>query len=153
MPCQKSLREASSAKSRPQIEITCVLKSFDESEVLVTATAQDLLKELESMGPVGGEEHANHFEMEAQRALLRHSLQYRVSFRLNDDHWHRTHFALLNLFDVGKATMLVSGVSLRVTELTKEEWRVGTEALASHGGSLYRTLNGEVVFKWGTWRS
>jgi hypothetical protein len=50
--------------------------------------------------------HANKFEMEAQRALVRHVIRYRNrDFRLNNDHWNRTGWVLLALFEEGKATM------------------------------------------------
>jgi hypothetical protein len=116
-------------------------------------TAQELLQALEGARHVGDSEHPNKLELEAQRSLLRHAIRNRVKFRLHDDQWGRTGYVLLSLFEKDKATMKLDSRTYRFSELTKEEWREGTDPLGSRGGFLYRESSGLVVYKRWTWKS
>ena len=135
------------------VEVSCLVRSEVPPDPVFFAAAQDLLPELEKTPHIGDSMHANKFELEAQKALLRHVIRYRVNFRLNDDHWGRTGFVLLALFERGKATMQVGQRRFHFTELTKEDWIGSNEPLAGYGGFLYRDSTGNVIYKIGTWRS
>ncbi len=135
------------------LEVSCSVESGVSPEPVFFTTAQDLLRGLEGARHIGDSSHPNKFELEAQRALLRHAIRNRVEFRLHDDHWGRTGYVLLSLFEEGKATMQINGKTYRFSELTKEDWREGTDPLASHGGFLYRDSAGVVIYKKWTWIS
>lgn len=120
--------------------------------VLIT-TAQQLLAALENTRHFGDSKHPNRLELEAQRALLRHSIRHRAEFRLNDDHWGCTGGVLLKLFENGDATMQVGDATYAFRDLTKAEWQEGTHPLASEGGFEYRTADRHIIFKTMTWVS
>lgn len=103
------------------VETSCSVHSEVRPDPVFFAAAQDLLQELEKARHIGDSMHENKFELEAQRALLRHAIRYRVNFRLNDNHWSRTGYVLLNLFEHGKATMQVDQRRFHFTEVTKED--------------------------------
>jgi hypothetical protein len=151
MPCK------SGGPRRPDpnatVEVSCSVHSDVSPTPLFFTSAQDLLEELEKARHIGGPTHANKFELEAQRALARHAIQYRVNLRFNDDHWGRTGYALLTLFEQGKATMQLDNRRFRFSEVSKENWIEGTAPLASYGGFLYRDSEGVVIFKTQTWIS
>jgi hypothetical protein len=129
------------------------VKSDFNPEPVFSASAQDLLEGLEATRSIGGATHPNKLELEAQRALVRHAIRNHVPFKLHDDHWGRTGYVLIGLFERGKATMEVDGRSYRFSDVTKEDWREGTHPLASQGGFLYRDSAGAVLFKRWTWIS
>ncbi len=135
------------------VEVSCSVHSEVRPDPVFFAAAQDLLQELEKARHIGDSKHANKFELEAQRALFRHAIRYRVNFRLNDDHWGRTGFVLLSLFEHAKATMQIDQRRFHFTEVTKEDWIGSNEPLAGYGGFLYRDSTGNVIYKIGTWRS
>jgi len=136
------------------LEVSCPVKSDTGPDVTFHASAQDLLEALTKIGHVGDSSHANKLEVEAQKGLLNHAIRYRCrGFQLHDDHWGRTGYALLNLFEAHKATIQVEGKRLTFAEVTREDWKEGTDSLAMHGGHLYRDASGAVIYKRGTWRS
>jgi hypothetical protein len=151
MPCQK--RRTEKANPKPPVNVRCRLSAETGPEVVFLSTAQDLLQQLERMGHVGGPTHPNRLEVEAQCALLRHAMQHRAVFLLNDDHWGRTGYAALALFERSEATVTIDGADYSFSELTKEEWEEGMGPLSGHGGFLYRNNDGVVVYKRSTWRS
>jgi len=162
MPCKRDGAEKPTMKTWPPkppdptlpIEVSCPVKSDIGPAVTFYASAQDLLEALGQIGHIGDSTHANKLEVEAQKGLLNHVIQYRNrQFQLHDDHWGRTGYALLNLFEDHKATIQVEGKRLTFAEVTKEDWKEGTDFLAMHGGHLYRDANGAVIYKRGTWRS
>jgi hypothetical protein len=135
------------------LEVSCSALSEVEPEPVFYLSAQDFLRELENSRHIGDSEHANRYELDAQKALLRHAIRYRVSMRLHDDHWGRTGWLLLKLFEGGRASMELGSRRIQFSQLTKEEWREGTEPLASQGGFHYRDAEGTVVFRRWTWIS
>ncbi|HEX5221077.1 MAG TPA: hypothetical protein VFZ59_16050 [Verrucomicrobiae bacterium] len=135
------------------VEISCVVLSDVTPHPTFFTSAQSLLKALEEVRHIGDSMHANKYELEAQRAILRHCVRYRTNFRLNDDHWGRTGYTLLKLFEEGQAAMKIGERIISFTELTKEEWREGVDPLASHGGFLYRDSAGTLIYKRNTWVS
>ncbi len=136
-----------------EVEVSCSVHSDVEPDPVLFAAAPDLLQELEKTRGIGDSTHANRFELEAQRALVRHALRYRINFRLNDDHWGCTGSVLLRLFEQGKATMQVDQRRFQFSELKKEDWSVVHGRRARCGGFLYRDSTGNVVYKLGTWIS
>jgi len=44
-----------------------------------------LLEQLQKTKPIGGDDHPNRLELEAQRALIQHAIDNRVNRRLSDD--------------------------------------------------------------------
>jgi len=151
MPC-KTGRPRPPDPNEP-LEVSCSASSEVAPEPVFFVSAQDLLHELEQRRHIGDSGHANRFELEAQKALLRHAIRYRVQFRLHDDHWGATGWALLNLFEEGKATMHLDDRTFQFADVCKEEWRVGTNPLGSRGGFCYRDRTGTIVFKRWTWIS
>lgn len=119
------------------LEVSCGISSLLDPQPILFALAQDVSARLEVTRHFGGSKHANKFEMEAQRALLRHCLRYRVSFRLNNDHWGTTGSVFVTLFEEGKAEMEVAGVRYRYSQLKKQEWKEGDHPLAMEGGFSY----------------
>lgn len=113
--------------------------------------AVDLLAQLEHTEHMGGDSHVNKLELETQRALLRHAIRHQVSFRLHDDHWGRTRWALLQLFEEGKASMQVGEKQFHIAELTKGKWATGTHPMALRGGYEYKDFSDKVIFKVETW--
>ena len=150
MPCKNGVRRPAAAEL---IAITCRIYSDSGEALEVILPANVLLEKLATTRHIGDSEHANRYELEAQRALVRHAIRYRVSWTLRDDHWHRTSYACLELFERGQASLLVADRSFSFHEVRKEEWREGTGSLASHGGFLYRDSAGAVLFKRSTWRA
>ena len=153
MPCTKGPPELPDP-NRP-LEVTCGIRSLVEPRPLITTTAQHLLEALARTKPVGDASHPNHQELEAQRALLRHAIVNRPrNFRLHDDHWHRTGSALLDLFEKGRATMLLHDHRYLCSDIVKSEWQdEGTDSLNMHGGFTYSSKDGTLLFKICTWRS
>lgn len=135
------------------VQVSCSLDSGVDTTVLFLATAQDLLRVLEETRHIGDSSHPNRLELEAQRAILAHAIRHHVEFRLHDDHWGKTSYAFVVLFEDGKASMESCGTPYQFSDLTKEDWRVGSDPLASHGGFLYRNALGNVIFKMFTWIS
>jgi hypothetical protein len=97
--------------------------------------------------------HPNKFELEAQRALLRHAIRHRAEFRLQDDHWGRTMWALLKLFEQNEAQIVSGDRCYTIADVEKENWREGTDPMMSHGGILYRDQMGKVIYKTMSWIS
>jgi hypothetical protein len=135
------------------VEISCPVHSDVAPAPIFFTSAQELLPRLESEHHIGDSRHANKFELQAQRALVRHALLYHVAFRLNDDHWGRTGYVLIKMFEEGKATMQINDKKFHFSDLAKEDWIGSSEPLASYGGFLYRDSTGTVVYKRRTWRS
>lgn len=151
MPCAQQGRYRPTPKA--PLQLTCSVRSDVNPEPLFSALAQDILVGLEAAQPIGDASHPNTLELEAQRALVRHAIRHGVPFKLHDDHWRRTGYVLVELFDRGKATMEVEGKRFRVSDVTKEDWREGTHPMRSCGGFLYRDSSGIVLFKRWTWKS
>lgn len=135
------------------ITVSCEISSMLRSDVVVSALAQDLLAMLEETRHIGDSKHPNKLELEAQKGLLRHCIRVKVGFRLHDDHWGRTGWALLRLFEQGKASLGVDDFSFQFSEMVKEEWQEGDDSLAMQGGFSYKTSDGDAVFKVMTWHS
>lgn len=136
--------------SHSNVDISCSVRSDVRPDPVFFAKAQDVLQRLDAVRHTGDSMHPTKFELEAQKALLRHAIQYGVTFQLNDDHWGRTGYLLLTLFEVGKASMEIDGKRFHFAELIKEDWWVSDEQLGGHGGFLYRDSDGNVIYKRGT---
>ncbi|WP_265594276.1 hypothetical protein [Haloferula sp. BvORR071] len=155
MPCKKQENEERRAPP-PPLQVSCVVESLHGSTPRFFATPEDLIGALEKVGSIGGDDHPNRYEVEAQLALLRHVIRVRNrNFCLNNDHWNRTGWALLTLFEQGQADFQAEAIGprYRFADLTKENWTRGTEPLAQQGGFSYRTADGMLVFSISTWRS
>ena len=120
---------------------------------MFSALAGELLEGLEAARPVGGATHPNALELEAQRALVRHAIHHGTRFKLQDDHWGRTGYVFVTLFEQGQATMDINGRNFRFSDVAKENWMEGTQPFASRGGFLYRDAGGVVLFRRRTWIS
>ena len=135
-------------------KVSCSVGSLVDPASVFHIPALALLQGLEKTSHVGGSEHPNRYELEAQRALVRHVAEVpRTSIRLHDDNWQRTGFVVLDLFENGEGTLEVRGRKYAYAELRKEEWQEGAGPLANHGGFLYRTSTGDIIFKIKTWVS
>jgi hypothetical protein len=151
MPCKNGRPERPDPNA--PLEVTCEVSSLVGPAPLFIVSAQKLLAVLEETRHIGDSVHPNRLELEAQRALLRHAIRHRAKFHLRDDHWGRTGFALLKMFEAGDAEIEVGGKRFRFENLTKVDWREGTHPLASHGGFEYHAFSGEMIFKITTWVS
>jgi len=152
MPCKNGW-EPHPDPTQP-LEISCNVSHQAGPPVTFRTTTQDLLEALNQTRHFGDSSHPNKFELEAQRALLRHVVRHRVnSFALHDDHWGRTSGVLERLFEQNKASMEADGKRFTFAELTKEEWSDVIHPLAGEGGFLYRDASGTVIFKQMTWVS
>lgn len=151
MPC-KTGRPRPPDPNKP-LTVSCEIEASGGSRMVFFAIAQELLRRLEGVRHVGDDSHPNKIELEAQRALLRHAIRYHVKIRLNDDHWAQTSSLLTRLFEEGLATMQIGDRGYRFSEITKEEWREGTQPLAMNGGFLYRDVNGNEIYRRMTWIS
>ena len=151
MPCKNG------TPKRPDpnepLKVSCSIDSGIDSSITVVTTAQKLLKVLDETRHIGDSKHPNKFELEAQRALLRHAIRNRAEFRLNDDHWGRTKWALLTIFDEGEAEFECGDARYKISDVKKEDWREGDEPMMSHGGILYRNSSGDVIYKTMSWVS
>jgi len=130
-----------------------MVRSMEGDSPVIHVNAEVLRDNLEQIRHFGDSMHANKFEMEAQRALVRHAIRYRVAFELHDDHWGRTGFALVALFEEGLATLETGGLRYKFLELSKESWVEGTDPMAQQGGFLYRDPDGKIILKMWTWIS
>lgn len=151
MPCKNGTPKR--AELKEPVKVLCLIDSGGAADVTVQTTAQALLAELEKIRHIGDSMHPNKFEMDAQKALLRHAIRHRIEIRLHDDHWGRTMWALLKLFEEGQAQLLLGDSTYGFSDLIKEDWKEGTKPLMSHGGILYRNEMGEVLFKTMSWIS
>ena len=133
--------------------MSCIVDSEFSIKPEFRLLAQDLLSALETTPHVGDLSHPNRYELEAQRALLRHAIMHHVDWRLNDDHWGKTGFAILSLFEQGHATMNFNGSFYKFKYLVKKNWSDISGPRAGEGGFLYCTQNAEVIFKIMTWVS
>jgi hypothetical protein len=136
-----------------QVEVSCSICLQVGPEPVLFTSAQDLLKQLEATRHFGDSTHPNRLELDAQKALLRHAIRHLVNFRLNDDHWARTSFALLDLFEQGKAIMQIETTKFTFSDICKEEWQDVVGPLCGCGGFLYRDPTGKVICKIQTWIS
>lgn len=133
--------------------VTCVLDSRLPKNPTFRIPPQELLTELENTRWIGDSSHPNKFELEAQRALLRHAIRHHLDWRLNDDHWGRTGFAILRLFEKGHGTMLIDGNEYQFVDIVKDEWSDVQGPLCGEGGFSYRTKDGTELFRIMTWVS
>ena len=103
---------------------------------------------LEIMRDAMGITKANTCELEAQRALIKHALSFRIDFEINDDHWGRTGQALLKEFEKGKAWIEEEdGKQIRFSDLQRHEW---VDTHLNLGGFEYRKLDGSLYLKMDT---
>jgi len=151
MPCKNETPKRPDPKK--PAKVSCIINSGIESNITIVTSAQNLLEVLDETRHIGDSKHANKYELEAQRALLRHAIRYRTEMRLHDDHWGRTKWALLKLFDQGEAEFECGDARYRISDISKEDWREGDKPLMSHGGILYRNSSGDVVYKTISWIS
>lgn len=135
------------------LEVSCEVSSMVPPNPVIFTTAQALLAVLDETGHIGDSKHPNKYELEAQRALLRHAIRHRAVFRLKDDHWGRTGWALLDLFERGEGHMELDGITYKFESVKKTEWKEGDDALAMQGGFTYSTEDGRLLFKAMTWVS
>lgn len=150
-PCDKGTRKQAKPKQPPFV--SCVVDSSLPENPQFRLNPEDLLSELESTRHIGNSSHPNKFELEAQKALLRHAIRHRLDWKINDDHWGRTGYAILRLFELGRATMLYGGAEYQFRDIVKEEWRNVSGPLCGEGGFLYRTKDGTEIFRIMTWVS
>jgi hypothetical protein len=135
------------------VKASCFVSSSLGTDVLFITCAQDLLTILEGTRHIGDSSHPNKVELDAQRALLRHAIRHRVDFHLHDDHWGRTGFALVRMFEDGSATLRVDGKDYHWADVIKEEWSDVRGPLVGEGGFLYRDLAETMIYKTMTWVS
>jgi len=135
-------------------KVSCSVSSLVDPDPTFHVLASALLKGLEKTRHIGDAKHPNRFELDAQRALVRHVTENpRSSIRFHDDNWQRTGFVILDLFEQGEGKLEARGRKYAFAELRKEDWREEPGPLAGHGGFLYRTETGDVIFKIQTWVS
>ncbi len=151
MPCKNGNLKRLTA--REPVIVSCEICSKYTPRLLIITEARSLLEVLDHTRHVGDSSHPNNFEMEAQRALLRHFIRVHHDFRLHDDHWGRTGWALLNLFEQGKATIEVEQKKYLFSDVTKAEWQEGDHPLGMEGGFSYVSSDGTTIFKTMSWIS
>ncbi len=151
MPCKKGAPKRPDSKE--PVSVSCEVSSKYSGRTVIHTSAQVLLAELEETRHIGDSMHPNKFELEAQRALLRHFIRVHHDFRLHVDHWGRTGWALLKLFEQGRATLECEQARYQFSDLTKTEWQEGDHPLGMQGGFSYLDENGTIVFKTMTWIS
>lgn len=151
MPCQKGRGQ----RSRPgePIPVSCVVDSLAYPDPTFHTTAQVLLDELENTAHSGDDEHPNRYEMEAQRALLRHAISQCAVIQLHEDHWDKTKWALVELFEKGEAEIEQEGRRYSFSDIEKEKWAVHGNAKTQRGGIQYKNKEGENIFVAMTWMS
>jgi len=153
MPCKNGVPAFRRPDPNAPLEALCKIDSMVEPPPILITTAQQLLAALEKTTPIGDSRHPNRLELETQRALLRHAIRHRAVFRLNDDHWGRTKYAALALFEAGEAEMEIGDSCYRFKDLTKIDWQEVDGPLCGEGGFEYRNSEGVVIFKAMTWVS
>ena len=151
MPCKNGTRKKAELKGPPMV--SCAVSSHLDVSPTFVLECQELLNLLETTRHMGDSSHPNRIELEAQRALLRHAIRHKIDWRLNDDHWGRTGYAILSLFERGKATMRYEGSQYSFADILKDEWSDVHGPLCGTGGFLYRTPVGVTLFKISTWVS
>lgn len=151
MPCKNGTPKSLGPKGG--VIVSCEISSKFTPRLVIFAEAQALLEVLNETRHIGDSGHPNKFEIEAQRALLRHFIRVHHDFRLHDDHWGRTGWALLSLFEQGRATIELGQHGYQFSEVTKVEWQEGDHPLGMQGGFSYLAPNGEIIFKTMTWIS
>ena len=151
MPC--AARRPALLDADEWLEAECALgpalftaDEHDQPWAIFVASAHNVLKELEQVRHIGDANHPTNFELEAQKALVRHAIRHHHGIRLNDDHWGYTGKLFLKLFEEGRAAMRGRSRTFRFGDLIKETWQEGF-----HGGFLYRDLEGVVVYKRFSW--
>ena len=151
MPCKNGTPKRPDPKE--PVSVSCEISTKYTGRSVIYTSAQTLLEALEETRHIGDSMHPNKFELEAQRALLRHCIRVRAEFRLHDDHWGRTGWALLSLFEQGRATLECEQGHFQFSDLTKTEWQNGDHPLGMEGGFSYIAGDGTIVFKTMTWIS
>lgn len=151
MPCKNGTPKRSNQKG--PVIVSCEISSKFTPRLAILAEAKALLEVLDQGRHIGDSSHPNKFEMEAQKALLRYFIRVQHDFRLHNDHWGRTGWALLSLFEQDKATIELGQHRYRFSEVTKVEWEEGDDPLGMEGGFSYITSEGETIFKTTTWIS
>lgn len=151
MPCKNGTQK------RPDpmepVSVSCEISSKLTCRPVIHTSAQVLLELLEQTRHIGDSMHPNKFELEAQKALLKHCIRVRAEFRLHDDHWGRTGWALLSLFEQGRATLEYEQKRYQFSDVTKAEWQEGDDPLGMQGGFSYISEDGATIFKTMTWIS
>jgi hypothetical protein len=149
MPCKNGVQK----KEKIVPIISVVVDGVDTTVIRLEALASDVLDLLEKTRHVGDSKHANFYEIEAQKALVRHSIRYAINFRLHDDHWGRTGWVMLALFEMCKAKITnIEEEGIEFLQVEKADWRQGTDPLGSCGGFQY-SYKSKLIFKINTWRS
>ena len=91
--------------------------------------------------------------MEAQKALLTHAIKHKIDWHLRDDHWGRTGYAILSLFEAGTGLMRYDDQEHDFSSLTKQVWSDVHGPLCGTGGFHYRDPADKIIFKISTWVS
>lgn len=151
MPCMNGTRKSPSPKV--PVIVSCEISSKFTPQLVIFTEAQVLLEVLDQTRHIGDSRHPNKFEIEAQRALLRHFIRVNHDLRLHDDHWGRTGWALLSLFEQGRATIEFEKHRYEFSKVTKVEWQEGDHPLGMEGGFSYVTSEGTTIFKTTSWIS
>ncbi len=153
MPCKNGTPKPVRPDPNAPVVLSCEISSMFDVNPVIFVVAQDLLPILEETRHIGDSNHPNKFEMEAQRALVKHVIRHNVNFRLNNDHWGRTGWAFVKLFENGKGEIEFSGKRYRFDQLRKEDWQEGHDSLAMQGGFTYSSNDGQILFRTITWNS
>lgn len=139
------------AQELPEPEVSCTIAGLEGTSLCLVSDALDFLPKIVEAMPVGSAEHPNGYELAAQRALVRHCIQHRQSLVLCNDHWNRTGWAFLELFEIGKAyAKTPEEAKILFCDLKREEWQtVGSQEFPASlmSGFQYFRSDGKVIFK------
>ncbi|QIF01780.1 hypothetical protein [Roseimicrobium sp. ORNL1] len=145
MPCKKGKKPAPPRKE--------VWFSVHVDDVLFRIEGTDLLPAMERVKPIAGNGHPNELEIAALLGLVRHYISIGRDCTLQNDHWNRTCYVCCDLFEKGKASLLVARTFYTFDQISKIDWKEGTDALAMYGGFAYLDKEGNELYRRCTWRS
>src|SRR3954470_4167917 len=135
------------------VEVTCEIRSYEGPTVCFVTTAGALLEALQASCPGQGKLEHIRQAIEERLSVLRTAMKTATPCKLDDDRWRRTQFAIVSLFDAGKASLKqADGYLMLKSELSVQDWTVG-ENLCARGGKRYVNWEGKEVFRTQTWLS
>jgi hypothetical protein len=136
-----------------EVEVTCEIGSYEGPTICFVTTAGALLEALQESCPGQGKLEHIRQAIEERLSILRAAINTATPCRLEDDRWRRTQFAIVSLFDSGKASLRqADGYLMPISELSIQDWMVG-EDLCARGGKRYVNWEGKEVFRTQTWLS
>jgi hypothetical protein len=124
----------------------------DSQSITFAIPAAHFLAALEGAKGIGGPNHPNAVELEAQRALIRHAISILINRKLNDDLWQTTSEVAARVFEGGIGVVLSSDGEFRFADINRTRWEIGSGLMAS-GGFAYVTTDGREIYRRQTWMS